>query len=145
MPVTTPTTTISPLHDTFALIGRILIALLFVPAGWGKLMGFAGTVGYIASKGVPLPQVAAALAIAAELGLGLLLLVGFQARWAALGLAIFTFVISFIFHNYWAVPPEQVMAQQTNFFKNFAITGGLLAFAAFGAGAFSLDGRRRTA
>lgn len=130
-------------QNLFSLIGRILIALLFVPAGWGKIAGFAGTVGYISSKGVPLPEVCAALAIAAELGLGLLLLVGWQARWAALGLAVFTVVISFIFHNYWAVPEAQVMAQRLNFFKNMAISGGLFAFAAFGAGAWSLDGRRR--
>lgn len=130
-------------QNAFALIGRILIALLFVPAGWGKIAGFAGTVGFIASKGVPLPEVCAALAIAVELGLGLLLLVGWQARWAALGLAVFTFVISFIFHNYWAVPEAQVMAQRLNFFKNMAIAGGLFGFAAFGAGGWSVDGRRR--
>jgi putative oxidoreductase len=137
---TLPTT---PAQDALALIGRVLIALLFVPAGWGKIVGFAGTVGYIASKGVPLPEVCAALAIAAELGLCLLLLVGWQARWAALGLGLFTFVISFIFHNYWGVPAEQVMLQKMNFFKNLAIAGGLFAFAAFGAGGWSLDGRRK--
>ena len=136
----TPTT---GAQDAMALIGRVLIALLFVPEGWEKIAGFAGTVGYIASKGVPLPEVCAAIAVAAELGLGLLLLVGWQARWAALGLAVFTFVISFIFHNFWAVPEAQVMAQQLNFFKNMAISGGLFAIAAFGAGSWSLDGRRR--
>ncbi|MDQ6881300.1 MAG: DoxX family protein [Pseudomonadota bacterium] len=130
-------------QNAFSLIGRLLIALLFVPSGWGKLVGFAGTVGFISSKGVPLPEVCAAIAVAAELGLGLLLLVGWQARWAALGLAVFTFVITFIFHNFWAVPEAQVMAQRLNFFKNMTITGGLLAFAAFGAGGWSLDGRRR--
>jgi putative oxidoreductase len=130
-------------QNAFSLIGRILIALLYVPSGWGKLMGFAGTVGYIASKGVPLPEVCAAIAVAAELGLCLLLLVGWQARWAALGLALFTLVITFIFHNFWAVPEAQVMAQKMNFFKNMAISGGLFAFAAFGAGGWSLDGRRR--
>ena len=137
---TLPTT---PAQDTLALIGRVLLALLFVPAGWDKIAGFAGTVGYIASKGVPLPEVGAALAIAAELGLGLLLLVGWQARWAALGLGVFTFVISFIFHNFWGVAADQVDAQRLNFFKNMAIAGGLFAFAAFGAGRWSLDGRRR--
>lgn len=134
----------NPAQDAMTLIGRVLIALLFVPAGWGKIAGFAGTVGYIASKGVPLPEVCAALAIAAELGLGLLLLVGYQARWAALGLAIFTFVISFIFHNFWAVAADQLAMQRGQFFKNMAISGGLFAFAAFGAGGWSLDGRRRT-
>ena len=132
----------SPAQNAFALIGRILVALLFVPSGWGKLMGFAGTVGYISAKGVPLPEVCAGIAIAAELGLCLLLLVGWQARWAALGLAIFTIVISPIFHNFWAVPDAQVYMQKLNFFKNMAIAGGLLGFAAFGAGAYSLDGRR---
>lgn len=131
-------------QNTMALIGRVLIALLFVPAGWGKLVGFAGTVGYINSKGVPMAEVCAAIAVAAELGLGLALLFGIKGRWAALGLALFTLVITPIFHNYWAVPEAQVMAQKMNFFKNCAICGGLLAFAAFGPGAFSVDGRRRT-
>lgn len=130
-------------QNAFALIGRILIAMLFVPSGFGKIAGFAGTVGYIAAKGIPLPEVCAAIAIAAELGLGLAVLFGFQTRWAALLLAVFTAVITPIFHNYWAVPEAQVMMQKMNFFKNYAITGGLLAFAAFGGGAFSIDGRRR--
>ena len=129
--------------DAFALIGRILIAYFFVPSGFGKLMGFAGTVGYIASKGVPLPEVCAAIAVFCELGLGLLVLFGWQTRWAALGLAIFVAVITPIFHNYWASPEAQVMMQKLNFDKNLAILGGLLAFAAFGAGRLSIDGRVR--
>ena len=129
-------------QDTLALIGRVLVAWLFVPSGFGKVMGFAGTVGYIASKGVPLPEVCAAIAIAAELGLGLLILFGWQTRWAALGLGIFTFVISFIFHNYWAVDAAQKGMQQLNFNKNMAIAGGLFALAAWGAGRLSLDGRK---
>jgi putative oxidoreductase len=132
------------LGDTFALIGRILIAYMFVPSGFGKLMGFAGTVGYIASKGVPLPEVCAAIAVFAELGLGLLLLVGWQTRWVALGLVIFVAVITPIFHNYWAVPEAQMAMQKLNFTKNLAIIGGLLAFASFGAGRLSIDGRRTT-
>jgi putative oxidoreductase len=134
---------LSPAQNAFALIGRVLIALLFIPSGWGKIAGFSGLVGFISSKGVPLPEVCAAIAIAVELGLGILLLVGFQTRWAALMMAIFVLVISPIFHNYWAVPDAQVMMQKMNFFKNMAIAGGLLAFAAFGGGAFSVDGRRR--
>ena len=114
------------LQNPLSLIGRILLALLFVPSGFSKIGGFAGTVGYIASKGVPLPELAAAAAIGIELGLGFLLLIGWQTRWAALGIAFFTVVISFIFHNFWAVPAEQVMAQQQNFFKNMAAVGGLL-------------------
>lgn len=134
---------LSPLQNTMSLVGRVLIALLFVPSGWGKLVGFAGTVGYIASKGVPVPELCAAIAVFVELGLGLALLLGFQARWAALGMAIFTVVITPIFHNYWAAPDAQLAMQKLNFFKNCAIAGGLFAFASFGPGAFSLDGRRR--
>jgi putative oxidoreductase len=78
-----------------------------------------------------------------ELVGGLALLVGFGTRIAALALALFTLVASFYFHAYWAVPAEQQMMQQLMFFKNIAITGGLLAFAAFGAGALSLDARRK--
>lgn len=130
------------LQNPLSLIGRVLLALLFVPAGLSKLTGFAGTVGYIASKGVPLPELAAAAAVGVELGFGLLLLVGFQTRWAALGMALFTFVISFIFHNFWGVPADQVMVQQINFFKNMAVVGGLLTVMAWGAGRWSLDGAR---
>lgn len=85
--------------------------------------------------------VATAAAIAIELGLGLLLLIGWQARWAALGIAIFTVVITFIFHNFWAMEAAQKMMQQQAFFKNIAVVGGLLLVAAFGPGAWSLDGR----
>lgn len=130
-------------QNALSLFGRALIALLFIPAGYAKIGGFAGTAGYIASKGVPLPEVAAAIAVAIELGLGLLLLVGYQTRWAALGLAIFTVVITFIFHDFWAVPPAEVMRQQQAFFKNMAVVGGLLALVAWGAGGWSLDGRRQ--
>ncbi|HEY8050578.1 MAG TPA: DoxX family protein [Ramlibacter sp.] len=128
--------------DVLALVGRILIAYLFMPSGWGKLMGFSGVVGYIAKANVPLPEVCAAIAIAVELGLALLLLVGWQARWAALGMAIFTIVISPIFHAYWSSPEAAVAMQKLNFDKNMAIAGGLLALAAFGAGRLSIDGRR---
>lgn len=129
------------MQDTLALIGRILIAYLFIPAGFGKLMGFAGTVGYITSAGLPLPQVAAAIAIIVELGFGIALLVGFQTRWAALGLALFTVATALFFHKYWAVPDAMKMMQTINFNKNIAIAGGLLALAAFGAGRFSIDKR----
>ena len=131
------------LQNPLSLIGRVLLALLFVPAGFSKIGGFAGTVGYIASKGVPLPELAAAAAIGIELGLGLLLLIGWQTRWAALGIALFTLVISFIFHNFWAVPAEQVMQQQQAFFKNIGVIGGLLTVAAWGAGVWSVDGNKR--
>ncbi len=131
------------LANPLALIGRLLLAYLFVPAGIAKLgAGFAGTVGYIASKGLPLPEVLAAVAIAIEIGAGLALLVGLQTRWAALLLALFTLAAALFFHNYWGVPAEQAVVQQLMFNKNLGIAGGLLALAALGAGAWSIDGRR---
>ena len=133
---------LSSLQNPLSLIGRALLALLFIPAGFAKIAGFAGTVGYIASKGVPFPELAAAAAVGVELGLGILLLVGWQARWAALGLAFFTVVVTFIFHNFWAVPADQLMQQQQAFFKNIAVVGGLLTMAAWGPGAWSFDGNR---
>ncbi|MGB3070844.1 MAG: DoxX family protein [Ottowia sp.] len=127
------------LNNLLALVGRVLLAYLFIPAGIGKLgAGFAGTVGYITSKGLPMPTVAAVVAIIVEVGCGLLLLVGFKARWAALALALFTLVAGFFFHNYWTLPADQQMMQQLMFTKNVAIAGGLLAFVAFGSGAFSI-------
>ncbi len=130
------------LQNPLALLSRLLLATLFLPAGIGKITGFAGTVGYIASVGLPMPTVAAAVAMAVEVLGGLALIVGFGTRWAALALALFTLGASFFFHNYWAMPAEQQMMQQLMFMKNIGVTGGLLALAAFGAGAFSLDARR---
>ena len=129
-------------HDTLALIGRVLLALLFVPAGFSKITGFVGTVGYISSVGLPLPAVGAALAILVELGFGLRLLVGFKTRWVAFVLALFTLAAAVFFHNYWAMPADKAFVNQLMFMKNVGIAGGLLAFAAFGAGRFSLDGKR---
>ncbi len=135
----------SSLQDTLALIGRLVLAWFFVPAGWGKIAGFAGAVGYATSAGLPLPQVGVAVGLAIELLGGLMLLVGFKTRWAALALALFSVVAAFFFHNYWAMPEAQQMMQQLNFSKNLAIAAGLLGFAAFGAGRWSLDGRRTAA
>jgi putative oxidoreductase len=130
------------LKNPLLLIGRLLIALMFLPAGWGKLTGFAGSVGYTASGGIPMPEVATAVALVVEIIGSLALIFGFGTRWAALALAFFTLVASFFFHNYWGVPADQVMVMQLLFFKNIAIVGGLLILAACGAGAWSVDAKR---
>ncbi len=132
------------LQNPLALASRLLLAALFLPAGIGKIMGFAGTVGYITSVGMPLPTVAAGLAAAVEVLGGLALIFGFGTRFAALALAFFTLVASFFFHAYWSLPADKQMMQQLMFFKNVGITGGLLALAAFGAGSWSLDARQNT-
>jgi putative oxidoreductase len=126
-------------QDVAALVGRLLLAALFIPSGFSKLTGFAGTVGYIASKGLPLPEVGAAIAVAVELGVGILFAIGFKARWMALILAVFTLAAGILFHNYWAADAAQKMMQSINFWKNVAITGGFLMAFAFGPGRYSLD------
>jgi len=131
------------LQSPLALLGRILLAFLFVPAGFSKIAGFSGSVGYATAMGLPLPTVGVAAALVIELVGGLMLLVGFGTRVAALALALFTVVAAIFFHAYWALPADQAMMQQIMFNKNIAITGGLLAFVAFGAGSLSLDARRK--
>ena len=131
------------LQNPLNLAGRLLIAALFLPAGISKIAGFAGTVGYIGSVGLPLPALGAVLAIAVEVLGGLALILGYQTRIAAVVLALFTLVASFFFHAYWSVPAEQAFVQQLMFFKNIAVVGGLFVLAAQGAGAWSLDGKRK--
>jgi putative oxidoreductase len=118
------------------LAGRLMLAIVFILAGWSKIGGFAGTQKYMESQGVPgmlLP-----LVIAAELGLGLLVAVGYKTRLAAIGLAGFTLVAGLLFH----FKPADPM-QMTAFMKNIAITGGFIALAITGAGGWSLDARAK--
>jgi putative oxidoreductase len=129
-------------QNALNLAGRVLLAALFLPAGISKLTGFEGTVGYIASVGLPLPVVGAVLALVVEIVGSVALIAGFGTRIAALVLALFTLVASFFFHAFWAVPADQAFMVQLLFFKNVAVVGGLLALAANGAGGWSLDARR---
>ena len=126
-------------------VARVLLALMFILAGFSKFAGLEGTAGYIASKGLPMPQVLAFLTAALEVVGGLALAVGFQARIAALLLAVFTVVASVIFHNFWAMPAEQAFMQQLMFMKNLAVAGGLLFVFSAGAGPASFDARRAAA
>jgi len=116
------------------LLGRILIALIYIIAGWGKLMAPAGTMAYIAAAGLPLPPVALVVAIVVELAGGILLILGYQTRIVALVMAIFTVATAIGFHSNFA---DQNMF--IHFFKNITMTGGLLQVVAFGAGSLSLD------
>ena len=135
--------TSSPVNNAFLLAARVLMAVMFVPAGISKIGGFEGTVGYIASVGLPMAAAGAVAAIVVEVLGGLALLAGVGTRVAAVVLALFTLAASVFFHAYWAVPAEQAMVQQLMFFKNLAIVGGLLGLAAAGAGGWSLDARRQ--
>jgi putative oxidoreductase len=126
-------------RDWAALVGRVLLALVFVPAGWGKIGGFAGTAGYMASKGLPAVEVLLVLTIIVELGGGLALLAGWKARWAALALAGFTLLAALLFHAFWATPEATRMVERIMFTKNLGIAGGLLLIFAFGPGRLSVD------
>jgi putative oxidoreductase len=124
------------------LVGRLLIALMFVQSGYEKLTDLAGTAGYIASGGLPNSTALAALTGVFELVAGLAIAIGFKARWAALLLAAFTLVASFLYHSYWSAPADQQVVVQLLFMKNMAIIGGLLVLAALGPGPASMDARR---
>lgn len=127
--------------DALSLFGRIFLAAIFVWSGFGKIGGFEGLAGQIASKGFPAAQVFAAATIVIEVGAGLMLVAGWKARWAALLLTVFTVIVTIFFHNFWAVPEAQKMMQQLQFMKNLALIGGLLMVTAFGPGRLSVDKR----
>lgn len=127
------------LSNPLALIARILMAAMFVMAGFSKIGGFEGTVGYIASKGLPLASVVAVLTIILEIAGGLAIMVGYKARIAAFLLGGFTLLAAFIFHNFWAAPAEQAFVQNMLFMKNISIAGGLFLLAALGSGSCSID------
>ncbi|MBL8199938.1 MAG: DoxX family protein [Chromatiales bacterium] len=131
------------LQHPLSLLGRLMLAALFLPAGIGKLTGFSGTVGYISSAGLPFPELGAVVALLVEILGSVALIIGLGTRPAALVLALFTLVASFFFHGYWAVPADQQSMQQLLFFKNVAVAGGLLILAAGGPGAWSADARRQ--
>jgi putative oxidoreductase len=126
--------TVSPIVPA---LGRLLLAAIFLMSGLGKLADPAATAAYIASKGLPLPELAAWGASAVEVFGGLLLIAGFQTRLAALALAGFTVAAAVLFHAEFGDRNQMI-----HFLKNIAIVGGLLQVVAFGAGAFSLDARR---
>ena len=126
--------TCNQLNQCGPLVGRTFLALVFIIAGFGKITGWEGTLGYMASKGLPMTEALLALTILIELGGGLLLLLGFQARWAALALFLFLIPVTLIFHPFWA-DPEQYNA----FMKNLAIMGGMLYIMTFGSGPYSLQ------
>jgi putative oxidoreductase len=123
------------------LAARFLLALMFILAGFGKLTNAAGTAQFMASGGLPNLPILALLVGLFEVLAGAALIVGFKARWAALALAAFTAIATLLFHAYWSKPADQQYIQQLMFLKNFAVVGGMLAVAALGAGAWSVDAR----
>ena len=128
-------------QSSVALVARILLAFMFIMAGFSKLGDLQGTMAYTASGG--LPGVFAVPAIALEILGGLAILVGFQTRWVAAALAAFTVVAGYLYHF---VPAQGMegyaqMAEMNQFFKNVTIAGGFLMLTAFGPGNLSVDAR----
>ena len=122
------------------LTGRILLSLIFILSGFAKVTNFTGSVQFAATGvGESLATLAIIVAIAVELGGGLMLLFGFKIRWAALAVAGYTLLAALLYHFDFAN-----QAQMTNFMKNLAIAGGLLFVAIYGAGPFSVDSKRKT-
>ena len=129
---------LSGFNDIALLIGRILIAVLFLIAAYNKFKGLGGTTGYFTKLGVPAPSVVAPVVAAFELVVGILLLVGFHTRLAALATAAFVVVAALLAHTNFAD-----MNQLNHFLKNFAIAGGCLALFVAGPGVFSVDAKQR--
>jgi len=123
-------------QDWMVLLARILLVALFLITGLGKLADPAGTIGYIASVGLPMPTLAYGGAVAVEVLGGLAVLIGFKTRLAALAIAAFSIVAAVAFHNQLSDQMQMIM-----FLKNFSIAGGFLLLAAFGPGRYSLDRR----
>ncbi len=116
---------------------RICLVPLFYYSGIGKVMNFAGTAARLPGGADGLGQLLAAGAICVELGVSTALLLGIFARQAAAVMILFTAAATLMFHNFWASPEAQVVAQTINFLKNLGLIGGLLVIVAFGAGPYA--------
>jgi putative oxidoreductase len=132
------------MNHSALLVGRILLSLVFLIAGYRKLMAVAASAGYFGKLGFPMPEVLVWIAIAVELGGAILLIVGWKTRWAAWLLALFTLIATFAAHRFWEVDAAQYANQMNHFLKNIAIVGGFIILATTGLGALSVDGRHRS-
>jgi putative oxidoreductase len=130
------------LQNSAALAGRILLALIFIISGFGKITGYAGTAGYMAAKGLPMVDVLLPLTILVELAGGLLIVIGWNARWAAAAIFLYVIPVTLVFHNPAGLAPAEAQQQMINLLKNVSIMGGMLGLFAFGPGGFSLDAKK---
>jgi putative oxidoreductase len=126
------------MNSYLPFIGRVLIGLPFTMSGLGKLTAYGPTTAMIAAVGLPLPPLAYAVAVAVELGGGVLLVLGYRVRPVALALAVFSLATAVSFHSNFANQNQMI-----HFLKNVMMAGGLFQIAAFGAGAISIENWRR--
>jgi putative oxidoreductase len=133
--------TTSPLGDSFLLIGRIALVVLFFMSGISKFADIQGTAADVASKGLPAATVLAVLAGLAEVVGGALIVVGWQTRIVALGLLVYTLIAAYFFHDFWHMPEgAERLDALVHALKNLSIAGAFLMLAGSGAGRYSIDG-----
>lgn len=134
---------VSPSQATMALIGRFLIAAIFLTSGIGKLTDLPGTIATMTKAGIPYADTLAVVAGVSEVLGAVSLAIGLLTRVGASGLILFMIPATLIFHAFWNFEGAERMQQMVNFMKNLAIIGGLSTLVAFGAPRFSLDHRLR--
>jgi putative oxidoreductase len=131
----------TPLQTFAGPVGRVLLALIFLTSGIGKIFSFDGTAQYMASQGMPMASLFLVAAIAIEVLGGLSVITGFKARWGATALIVFTIVASLVFHQFWNLEGMDRQIQMIMFMKNLSMIGGLLLVIAFGPGRFAVESR----
>ena len=129
------------IRDEVILIARILLALLFLIFGWGKLTDYSGTVTYMTQSGVPLPTIATLVAIVVEFFVAIAVILGVWTRPLAVVLALYTLASAFIGHPFWTMEGADRYANTINFYKNVSIMGGFFLLYVTGAGKYSIDAR----
>ena len=121
------------------LAGRILLALLFLQSGWDKIFNFQKVIGMMTKNGLPFAEVLLVVSIIFVVGGGLMILLGWHARWAALVLFLWMIPVTLVFHAFWTYPPEQLFNQTNHFLKNLVVIGYLLHIIGLGSGPCSLN------
>lgn len=134
---------LSDLAKTYApLLGRILLAFLFLQSGFDKVLNYGKTLALMSARGIPEPQLLLPLAIAVLFAGAVMILIGWRAHWGALLLILFMVAATLYFHRYWAYPEALQLNQFHHFVKNLAIIGALSLILGMGSGALSVDGGR---
>ena len=137
-----PTTLRNEGADAALLVGRLCLAAIFLWSGLGKIGGFGGFAGMLASQGLPAPTLAALVAVVLEAGGAALVILGWLTRPAAAGLLLFTIAATLIAHDFWTLAGPERQMQQIQFMKNLGLIGGFLLLIGSGPGRFSLDALR---
>lgn len=122
-----------------ALAGRVLLALIFVLAGYAKIWATAATATDMANRGIPLSGILVYGVIVLELIGGLMLMFGLYARWVAAAFFLYTLALALIFHPYWAASVADAQIERGFFLEHLSMMGGMLMIVALGAGPWSLD------